>query len=526
MTRFDGTGGGLTDSSRRAVLRATASVGAGALWLAGPSGRGRAQEPSEYGIAEARETAYWYARYNVESVLWSGAGVEYPPGAERASFPDLVDGLREGAELDRPPIGGLTSITIAPDATGEPLYGTRPTFEPRPVAPTLVWEWSWDHRLEPEGVAWAVRASLLLARSLRAFGAPERESEAEAAFLGALYELASWWGLAYAFGPDGVLRNLAEENDDRLSLVGEYYPETDERVAAEAPEPRAYAATLWTLSDAATAGSPEFDREATATLASATARTIVEEFDAPTVVDRGGVGALGTVLAALAAYAAATEGNDAFAAADDALEEVADLAAALVDAVAERTDDGRVETQEAEHRAAVQAAVGQGLERASRALGTDADVAEDVLAVLFEEYWNDDLGTFEDGRREMTLALTTRDAGDIVGGLTAAGAFEALSGTVEEVAPRFVEETITGSRLQRAQRWHAAEVGGERWIPLAEESGGTYGQAPVFYEAVTYDREYEDWTVTDRSFRPASGLYAACQLDRFARADGAPFETD
>lgn len=488
-----------------------------------------ADEDGTYDLEAAQRDGYWYFRHNGESVLLSGAGVQYPDreyGDEPAleTFEDALDELE--AELDEGelPVEGLTSLTIAPYETSGPLYATRPTFSPRPVQPTLRWDGEAAQRITPAGTAWFVQTAFELSRAFDELGDPGTDRDDVANGYAALYDLAGWHGLEYAFGNGGVLRDEESEgevDEPILALAGSYDPGDDE-ATFDGGSALDYAATVWCLSAAARrdAVSPVvetaaigIDTDDATTMADATARTIVEAYDAQTIADEGGVADVGVVLSALGVYGSVGT-NDVLA---DAEEFGDELIADLGDVI---DDDGRIDAGDGAHQAAVQGAVGQGLDLASDGLGLEADDADSVLSSLVDESWSDDDGTFDDERVAETIVYTVRDAGDVVGGLNAA--LRRLDeDAVREVTAGFMDLTVHNSTLQRAQLDAAISPDATYWLPHPENAGGWFGRAPVFNGAVEYRRDAGLWRITDQAFRPSGALYTACQFGWLATGDEA-----
>ena len=529
--------------TRRTILRRIAAVSAGIGVSGGigrnatvfDSGTARAQEGSPYDLETAREVSYWYARYNCESVLLSEAGVRYPQEwGSSALFEETLEWPLEETELERHPIRGIRSVTIAPSTVADPAYGTTPTFSPQPVQGTLLWEGIAQPQLTPQDSAWFVQATLHLSRRFDTVGDPEVEDGGNATATGtalaALYGVAAWWGLEYAFTDEAVLRDTEREDDDHLYLVNSYDTETGETELGEdhGDPPLAYAATLWCLSSALafaearvaeteTTNAASDAVERVQTLADATARTIVEEFDAPTIVGWGGIRDVGTMLAATGSYGPVS-GDE------DTLEEVEAFAIDLVEAISREVDDGRVDVDTDANQAATQGALAQGLVVVDAGLEFDVTGIEGVLTSFLEDSWDEDHGTFDDERTTESIVHSARDAGDIVGGFTAAlDVFEEGDDgfdVLEDVAPAFFDATINYSRLQRAQRNPTSGIEAAYWLPFPSDVGGFYGEAPVFTGAVTYDREADVWSVIDRAFRPAEALYAATQFGWFDSLEG------
>ncbi len=517
--------------SRRAVLSGLATGGLGVAFGATTAATREddADEGDEtdaadgvngYDLEDAQRDGYWYFRHNVESVLLGGAGVQFPDrkyadDPDHESFAEAVDDLDAEPDDEEFPVEGLTSLTIAPYETSNPQYVTRPTFSPRPVQATLRWDGdgATTREITPAGAAWFVHAAFELARAFDDLGDPSTEVDGVAEEYSALFELAGWRGLEYAFGDGGVLRDEADEDDEGvLALARSYDPEADE-TTFEDERAIDYAATVWCLSTVAdradvhpaveTAG---IDVEDATDLADSTARAIVDAYDAETIADEGGIANVGLVLSALGRYGSVGT--------DDALPDVerfgTDLVASVDDAI---DDDGRIATGDEEHQAAVQGAVGQGLDLANDGLGLglDDDGVDDVLSSLVDDSWSDEDGTFDDERANETIATTVWEAGDIVGGLNAA--LSRLEGDeVRDVTAAFMDRTVHNSALQRAQLDAAVAPDAAYWLPSPANAGGWFGQAPVFNGGVEYRRDAELWQVVDRAFHASEALYAACQF--------------
>lgn len=185
-----------------------------------------------------------------------------------------------------------------------------------------------------------------------------------------------------------------------------------------------------------------------------------------------------------------------------------------------------------DNQAATQGVVGQGLLWASQLDGVDRrDAGRDVLSYLTEVLFDDDAGTFASGADAETYHITTRDAGDITGGLNAADVL--LDMDIDRQYARFFNQTFNRGRLQRAERGPSHHEDAEYPLPLPPNAGGEFGQAAVYNTAVEYDVADDVWTVVDEKFETAPGFYLANQQiwlsqwgNEFYPGRGVPGKTD
>jgi len=312
-----------------------------------------------------------------------------------------------------------------------------------------------------------------------------------------------------AGGPDD---DGALTKGDSLELVSEFRP-NDGTVVDDTARPNHHSAMLWFLSDfTSLAGNGWFGYENPEPLVTkgkiqqrtdGMAQTTIDLFDPADVVEMGSTRDLGQMLGAVGWYGTHAGGDDLRAAAAS----YADDLAAEVDA---HLDGNGHVADGAANGAATQGAVGQGLLWASQIDGVDhRDTAETVLGYLLEELWDEDAGTFATSPGASTYRITSRDAGDVTGGLNAADALLDLD--VQEVYARYFNGTFNRGRLQRAERPNSRDEGAEFTLPLPPAAGGEYGQAAVYNDAVEYDAGADEWTVVDDTFTTSWALYTANQ---------------
>ncbi|WP_323191731.1 hypothetical protein [Halostella sp. PRR32] len=500
--------------SRRRLLQAVAAAG-----LVGVTG-GRAAGQDTYDWTDATEDAYYYSRYNAESLLLSGNGVTYPRSrARRAEFDDLIDEIRDESGLDELPIRGLRSVVIAPYNAGDPSFVERPVYNPRPVQDTLRWAEPESQTITPRGLSWTIAADVVWSTLFEDVGVTPSSDEDD--FYAQLFGQTAQRGINYGFLEEEALRDSRREDDesaDKVFLVREYDVATGEATSGSEADDRPidYLSTLWALSlatafvDGGALGydtpEPAVDEELVVELTDMVARTVVTELSGSEIVSKGSVRDLGTALSAVGWYV--TQGDDGDVV--DAAEEYAD---SLVSFAIEAMDiDGRVgPVDENVNQAAVQGAVGQGLLLAEETAGTDSEVeGELAIEYLLDNLWQRGLDVFDDERPGPMTQLTVRDAGDIVGGLNAADEILNLEAVEDTIFPSFFRSLFIRGRLQRAERSESRDPDADFILPLPANAGGQFGQAPVYNTALAYDLPTDRWEVANARFS-ATAMYLATQ---------------
>jgi len=508
-------GGPGTTTADTLELRAAAQSLARLLDVAGIV-TGEGEGTNAYAWQDATWDSYWYSLYNMSTnIAMSGNGVQFPHNdAQRQQFEQRVPAMLRHADVDKPPIEN-PNLNMAAFTEGDPHFTQRPVFDSgdgRPDAETLQWDTSKSSKVvSPSSVAWTHLKGVTWAKNF------QKHFETLPPAIAAKFRAQMLTTLAQ-IGTDATLISGGANDDgvltkgDSLELVSTFRP-GDGTVVDDTARPNHHSAMLWFLSDLTSlAGNgwfgyvnpePLVPKGKIQQLADGMAQTTMNLFDPADVVEMGSTRDLGQMLGAVGWYGTHAGGDDPRAAAAS----YADDLAAEVDAHLD--GNGRV-ADGAANGAATQGAVGQGLLWASQIDGVDhRDTAETVLGYLLDELWDEDAGTFATGPNASTYRITSRDAGDVTGGLNAADALLDLD--VQEVYARYFNGTFNRGRLQRAERPNSRDEGAEFTLPLPPAAGGEYGQAAVYNDAVEYDTGADEWRVVDDTFTTAWALYTANQ---------------
>ena len=471
---------------------------------------------SAYAWQDATWDSYWYSLYNMSTnIAMSGNGVQFPHNdAQQQQFEQRVPAMLQHADVDKPPIKN-PNLNMAAFTEGDPHFTQQPVFDSgdgRPDASTLTWDLSNSSKVvSPSSVAWTHLKGVTWAKNFQKHFEtlpPGIAAKFRAQMLTTLAQIGTNATLI-AGGPDG---NGALTKGDSLELVSEFRP-GDGTVVDDTARPTHHSAMLWFLSDLTSLAQngwfgyvnpePIVPKEKIQQLTDGMARTTMDLFDPVDVVDMGSARDLGQMLGAVGWYGTHAGSDDLRGAAAT----YADDLAAEVDAHLD--DNGRV-ADGAANQAATQGAIGQGLLWASQIDGVDHhDAAESVFGYLLDELWDEGAGTFATGTDASTYRITSRDAGDVTGGLNAADAVLDLD--VKEVYARYFDQTFNRGRLQRAERPNSRDEAAEFTLPLPPAAGGEYGQAAVYNDVVEYDADADEWTVVDDTFTTAWALYTANQ---------------
>ncbi|WP_435064583.1 cupredoxin domain-containing protein [Halobaculum sp. EA56] len=486
------------------------------LELAGVKGAGGGGSANAYGWQAATWDSYWYSLYNMSTnISLSGNGVLFPHNEQQQeAFDKRVPAMLKHADVSKPPVV-KPNLNMAPFTKGDPHFTQKPVFDAgdgRPDASTLAWDMSASSKVvSPSSVAWTHLKGVTWAKNFQAhFDVLPRSLAAKfrAQMLTTLAQIGIKATLV-AGGPEG---NGALTKGDSMELVSGFAPGKGTVVDATA-RPNHHSAMLWFLSDLRSLAEngwfgyvnpePLIPAKKIGMLTDGMAKTTMNLFSPSDVVSAGSTRDLGQMLGAIGWYGTHA-GSDSL---RSRAAEYANALAAEVDANVE--SNGRV-ADGASNQAATQGAVGQGLLWASQVDGVDhAGLAEDVLAYLVEDLWDEEAGTYASGTGDSTYRITSRDAGDITGGINA---LEAVVGRdVKAQYARFFNQTFNRGRLQRAERPPSRDGSAEYTLPLPPKAGGEFGQAAVYNDAVEYDTGAGEWSTVDDTFTTAWGLYTANQ---------------
>jgi plastocyanin len=484
------------------------------LELAGVGDGGQASEG--YTWIDATWDSYWYSLYNMSTnIAMSGNGVLFPHNDEQQqAFEERFPKMLEAAETDEPPVKN-PNLNMAAFTEGDPSFTQQPVLsgeDGRPDASTLQWDTSESSGVvSPSSLGWTHLKGVTWAKNFQNHFdvlPPEMAAQFRSAVLTTLAQIGIKAALV-AGGPDG---NGALTKGDSLELVSGFRPAAGE-VVDETARPHHHAAMLWFLSDLTSLAEGEWfgyvnpepliPAAKIQQLTDGVAKTTMELFSPADVVEMESTRSLGLLLGALGWYGTHAGEAELEAA---AVEYVNGLAAEVDGNL---TAEGRVE-HGADNQAATQGVVGQGLLWASELDDIDhTATAETVLGYLTEDLWNDEAGVYTSGTDDTSYTITARDAGDITGGINAAGFL--LGMDVRENYASFFNQTFNRGRLQRAERPQSRDESAEYTLPLPPAAGGEFGQAAVYNAEVEYDTGADEWSVTDRTFDTEWALYLANQ---------------
>ncbi|MEF8813035.1 MAG: plastocyanin/azurin family copper-binding protein [Halovenus sp.] len=487
---------------------------------------------STYGWRDATWDSYWYSLYNMSTVITlSGNGITFPATEQQEEafnqrFPRIV----EAADADKPPVVN-PNLNMAPFTSGDPSFTEKPVLDSgdgRPEASTLTWDPSASSMtVSPSSLGWTHLKGITWAKNF--------ENHADilplaARFRSMVLSTMAQVGTVFALVTPQGGGNF-RLNDENLLLGSAFRP--GEGLVDETPQPRHHSAMLWFLSNLnsfAQGGwfgyenpEPLIPAENIQMLTNGMGKTTMNAVDPADIDDTRLAGEL---LGAIGWFGTQTNQDQLRSGAA----EYADGLAAQVEANLD--GNGRVGGG-AENQAATQGVVGQGLLWASQVDGVDhTDTAEDVLGYLSEELFDEDAGTFASGSGESAYRITTRDAGDITGGLNAADAVLGRSDVRAQYA-EFFNQTVNRGRLQRAERPPSRDENAEFPLPLPPMAGGEFGQPAVYNNTVEYDTAGDEWRVVDDSFDTEAAMYLASQDvwisqwgDNFYQGRGVPGRSD
>ncbi|MEF8827387.1 MAG: plastocyanin/azurin family copper-binding protein [Haloarcula sp.] len=499
---------------------------------------GETEQQTGYAWTDATWDSYWYSLYNMSTnIAMSANGVLFPHNEEQqAAFDTRVPAMLEHADVDKPPIKN-PNLNMAAFTKGDPHFTEKPVFDAgdgRPDASTLQWDMSNSSKVvSPSSAAWTHLKGVTWAKNFQSHFdilPPAIAAKFRAQMLTTLAQIGVNATLI-AGGPEG---NGALTKGDSLELVSGFRP-GDGTVVDDTARPNHHSAMLWFLSDLTSLAQngwfgyvnpkPLIPNAKIQQLTDGMAKTTMNLFAPGDVVEMGSTRDLGQMLGAVGWYGTHAGNDDLRAAAA----EYANGLAAEVEATV--FPSGKVENG-AENQAATQGVIGQGLLWASQIDGVDHEsLASGVLDYLLEDLWNEQAGTFATGADDSIYRLSSRDAGDITGGLNAADAV--LGRDVQEVYARFFNQTFNRGRLQRAERPNSRDESAEFTLPLPPAAGGEYGQAAVYNDIVEYDTSADEWSIVDDMFTTSWALYTANQdiwigswAGDFFQGRGVPGESD
>lgn len=472
-------------------------------------------ETDAYAWQDATWDSYWYSLYNMSTnISMSGNGVLFPHNeTQQQSFEQRMPAMVEHADVDGPPIEN-PNLNMAAFTKGDPHFTQQPVFDTgdgRPDASTLAWDMEQSSMVvSPSSVAWTHLKGVTWAKNFESHFEtlpPEIAAKFRAQMLTTLAQIGTNATLIGG-GPDG---NGALTKSDSMELVSEFRPD-DGTVVDDTTRPNHQSAMLWFLSDLTSLAQngwfgyvnpePLIPAEKIQQLTDGLARTTMELFTPADIVEMGSTRALGQMLGAIGWYGT-------HAGSDDLQTAAASYADELATGVEAHFDDGRV-ADGTDNQAATQGVIGQGLLWASRVDGVDQQgLAEDVLDYLLEDLWDDEAGTFATGVDDSTYRITSRDAGDVTGGINAADTV--LDRDVQDVYAQYFDQTFNRGRLQRAERANSRDEAAEFTLSLPPAAGGEHGQAAVYNDVIEYDTQADEWTVVDNMFTTAWALYTANQ---------------
>jgi len=491
-----------------------------------------------YAWADATWDSYWYSLYNMSTnIAMSGNGVLFPHNdQQREQFEQRLPAMLEQADTDKPPIQN-PNLNMAAFTEGDPHFTEAPVFDAgdgRPDASTLQWDVAESSKVvSPSSLAWTHLKGVTWAKNFQEHFdtlPPEIAAKFRAQLLTTLAQIGVNATLI-AGGPEG---NGALTKGESMELVSEFRP-GDGTVVDDTSRPNHHSAMLWFLSGLNSLAQngwfgyvnpePLIPAEKIQQLTDGMAQATMGLFEPTDVVEMGSTRDLGQMLGAVGWYG--TQAGS-----EDLRTQAADYANTLASEVEANVEDGGRVAGGAENQAATQGAVTQGLLWASQLDGVDqTGLAEQTLEFMLADLWDDDAGTFASGVDDATYRITSRDAGDVTGGINAADAL--LDRDVQSTYARYFNQTFNRGRLQRAERPQSRDESAEHTLPLPPAAGGEYGQAAVYNDAVEYDAESDEWSVVEDRFTTAWALYTANQdiwigawAGDFYRGRGVPGQTD
>jgi plastocyanin len=493
---------------------------------------------ASYAWRDATWDSYWYSLYNMSTnIAMSGNGVLFPHNEDQqAAFDQRVPAMLEGADVDKPPIQN-PNLNMAAFTEGDPHFTEQPVFDAgdgRPDASTLTWDMEQSSKVvSPSSLAWTHLKGVTWAKNFQEHFEtlpPELAAKFRAQMLSTLAQI----GVNATLIAGGPEENGALTKGESLELVSEFRP-GDGTVVDDTARPNHHSAMLWFLSGLNSLAQndwfgyvnpePLIPANKIQQLTDGLGQTTMELFEPADVVGMGSTRDLGQMLAAVGWFG--TQAGS-----DDLRSAAADYANALASEVESNVESGGRLAGAGENQAAAQGAVVQGLLWASQLEGVDhASLAEDTLDYMLSELWDDDAGTFASGVDDSTYRITSRDAGDVTGGINAADVL--LDRDVQATYARYFNQTFNRGRLQRAERPPSRDESAEFTLPLPPAAGGEYGQAAVYNDVVEYDTDGEEWSVADDTFTTSWALYTANQdiwigswAGDFYRGRGVPGQTD
>jgi plastocyanin len=491
-----------------------------------------------YAWADATWDSYWYSLYNMSTnIAMSGNGVLFPHNEQqREQFNQRLPAMLEQADTDKPPIQN-PNLNMAAFTEGDPHFTEQPVFDAgdgRPDAATLQWDMAESSKVvSPSSLAWTHLKGVTWAKNFQEHFEtlpPEIAAKFRAQLLSTLAQIGVNATLI-AGGPEG---NGALTKGESMELVSEFRP-GDGTVVDDTSRPNHHSAMLWFLSGLNSLAQngwfgyvnpePLIPPEKVQQLTDGMAQATMGLFEPADVVEMGSTRDLGQMLGAVGWYG--TQAGS-----EDLRTQAAEYANALANEVDAHVDDGGRVTGGAENQAATQGAVTQGLLWASQLDGVEhAPLAGDTLEFMLGELWDGDAGTFASGVDDTTYTITSRDAGDVTGGINAADVL--LDRDVQSTYARYFDQTFNRGRLQRAERPQSRDEAAEHTLPLPPAAGGEYGQAAVYNDAVEYDTDADEWSVVEDRFTTAWALYTANQdiwigawAGDFYRGRGVPGQTE
>jgi len=484
------------------------------LKLAGLSDAGG--QGGGYSYTDATWDSYWYSLYTMSTnISMSGNGVLFPHNEEQQkAFDKRVPAMLKNADVDKPPIRN-PNLNMAPFTSGDPHFTEKPVFDAgdgRPDASTLQWDKSESSGVvSPSSLAWTHLKGVTWAKNFQAHFDVLPKSIApkfRAQVLTTLAQIGIKATLV-AGGPEG---NGALTKGDSLELVSGFAPKKG-KVVDDTARPNHHSAMLWFLADLTSLAQngwygyvnpkPLIPTDKIQKLTDGMAKTTMKLFSPADVVEMGTTRDLGQILGAVGWYGTHAGSADLQAKAAT----YADALAAEVEANLEA--DGRV-AGGVENQAATQGVVGQGLLWASQIDGVDhTELASTVLDYLLSDLWDGDAGTFASGTDDDAYRFTSRDAGDVTGGVNAAQAV--LDRDAKAAYASFFNQAFNRGKLQRAERPPSRNESAEHTLPLPPKAGGEFGQAAVYNDAVEYDTGADEWRVVDDGFTTANALQLSNQ---------------
>ena len=444
-----------------------------------------------YDPENAHSEGYWYSRYNLgQLVMRSGLGIQLIPP------PEKIKAMMEMAGIDEAPTKPY--LLQATYASADPHFVTAFNGNDNDFS-NFRWDPSkMDTTVTTQAMAYTIIKEIIWAKSF----ASDVEGPSPMNHFRAL-ALSTEAAAQINF----MMTNL-------MSADGLFLPAWREgEVLDDEPVAQDQMAMLWALSEMADYATGKYGWYA-APLTADKALAIADGLLA-TMVDsekaRPGflngllTRDLGLALTALSSYVGYAQDGAARALALE--ESIPTLAGELLSRMEEK---GKLVADGSYSQGSTQATAVQGLVYAHKVTGIDSyRVAALTAWDYMETLWDEASGLYAPPSGAVDYIYSIRDVGDISGAVNAL--LNGLNLDVDRRYATFFNTVVNRSGLLIAE---GLATGGERdddGIPVPENAGGAFGQAPVFATEVVYHTATGEWEVSNPRFTTADAMYASNQ---------------